>query len=369
MLPAADTMRILHVTPFYEPFWAYGGMARSSSALCRALVARGHEVTVATALLGEGVPREAVEGGVRVLRFPGPLAPARFLFPLAWGLRRFLGAELKSFDVVHLQGHRNGLAVAAWQAASSSRSPWLLQPAGTFPHHGQLTVVKSLFDSVVGNRLVKEAGALIAVSASEARDLPRPAQVIPNGVDACGSPPSKPPARDRPRLLFVGSDRPQKRGHLLVELLSRLPETELEFVGPLGPAFQRLFASMEGRVAFRGVRSGHDLAESYATADILVHPAVGEAFGLVPFEAALAGTAAVVSGGHGCGEWYGRAGGCVVPPDDVAALADAVRARLRDRRIAEQETRHVAEFTRIHLTWAAAAKAFESAYRELVERS
>jgi D-inositol-3-phosphate glycosyltransferase len=368
MLLSADTMRILHVTPFYEPFWAYGGMARSSSALCRALVARGHEVTVATALLGEGAPRDAVEGGVRVRRFPGPKAPARFLFPIAWGLRRFLGAELKSFDVVHLQGHRNGLAVAAWQALSSSLSPWLLQPAGTFPHHGQRTVVKSLFDRVLGNRLVNEAGALIAVSASEARDLPRPAQVIPNGVDACGSAPSKPPARDRPRLLFVGSDRLQKRGHLLVELLLRLPEVDLELVGPFGLAFPRLFASMAGRVSFRGVLSGDDLAQAYATADLLVHPAVGEAFGLIPFEAALAGTGAVVAGGHGCGEWYGRAGGCVVAPDDVAALADAVRARLRDRDLAAQEALQVAEFTRTHLTWAAAAKAFESAYRELLKR-
>lgn len=362
-------MRILHVTPFYEPFWAYGGMARSSSALCRALVARGHEVTVATALLGEDVPRKAVEGGVRILRFPGPLAPARFLFPLAWGLRRFLGAEIKSFDVVHLQGHRNGLAVAAWRAASSAGSPWLLQPAGTYPHHGQRTVLKSLFDRVVGTRMVEDADALVAVSASEARDLPRPARVIPNGVDACGSPPPKPAARDRPRLLFVGTERPQKRGHLLVELLALLPEADLEIVGPCGPAFQGLFASLEGRVRFRGVLSGDDLAAAYATADILVHPAVGEAFGLVPFEAALAGTAAVVSGGHGCGEWYGRAGGCVAPPDDVAALAEAVRERLRDRRLAEEEARRVAEFTREHLTWAAAAQAFESAYRELRERA
>ncbi|MBX7184215.1 MAG: glycosyltransferase family 4 protein [Vicinamibacteria bacterium] len=362
-------MRILHVTPFYEPFWAYGGMARSSASLCRALAARGHQVTVVTALLGEGVPREAEEENVRVLRFPGPALPARFLFPLARGLRRFLGAELKSFDVMHLQGHRNGLAVTAWKAATAARAPWLLQTAGTFPHHGQRAMAKSLFDRVVGNRLVRDAGALVAVSASEARDLPRPAQVIPNGVDACGSPSSKLPPSNRIRLLFVGNDRPQKRGHLLVELLARLPEADVELVGPLGPSFQRLFAAMKGRVAFRGVLSGDDLARAYASADILVHPAVGEAFGLVPFEAALAGTAAVVAGGHGCGEWYGRAGGCVVPPDDVSALADATRSRFRDRGLAEQEARSVADFARMHLTWSAAAQAFESAYRELAGRA
>ena len=82
-----QAMRILHVTPFYEPCWAYGGMARASAALCRALVARGHEVTVTTALLEEGVPPRRTEDGVRVLRFPGPRALARRLFPLARGLR------------------------------------------------------------------------------------------------------------------------------------------------------------------------------------------------------------------------------------------------------------------------------------------
>ena len=358
-------MRILHVTPFYEPFWAYGGMARASAALCRALAERGHAVTVATALLGEDAPREAVEGGVHVHRFPGPGTTARFLFPLARGFSRFLRARLGSFDIVHVQGHRNGLAVAAWRAVSAAGSPWLLSPAGTFPHHGQRTLLKSLFDRILGARMVNEAWALVAVSESEARDLPRPAQVIPNGVEACGTAPSKPPAGSRPRLLFVGSDRPQKRGHLLAPLLSMIPEADLDLVGSCGPAFGSLFASTENRVAVRGVLSGDDLAAAYAAADLLVHPAVGEAFGLVPFEAALAGTAAVVAGGHGCGEWYGRAGGCVAPPDDVAALAGAVRERLRNRELAAEEARQVAEFTKAHLTWAAAAKAFESAYQGL----
>ena len=104
---------------------------------------------------------------------------------------------------------------------------------------------------------------------------------------------------------------------------------------------------------------------TYAGADVVVHPAVGEAFGLVPFEAALAGTAAVVAGGHGCGEWYAHAGGCVIPPDDAAALAEAVGARLRDHELARHEARRVAAFARSRLTWAAAAAAYERVYEEI----
>ena len=100
---------------------------------------------------------------------------------------------------------------------------------------------------------------------------------------------------------------------------------------------------------------------------MVVHPAVGEAFGLVPFEAAFAGTAAVVAGGHGCGEWYGRAGGCVVPPDDLAALTNAVRVRLDDPGIAKREAQAVAEFARDQLTWDQTARAIESVYRDVRE--
>jgi glycosyltransferase involved in cell wall biosynthesis len=358
-------MRILHVTPFYEPFWAYGGMARASAALCRALAARGHNVTVATALLEEGVPLPGTEGGVRVLRFPGPRALARRLFPLARGFDRFLRAEVRSFDVVHLHGHRNGLAVTAARACASADRSWLFAPAGTYPHHGQYPFVKSVFDRLVGDRIVGGAKALVAVSESEARDLPRPARVIPNGVELLGPTPAKPASAARSRLLFVGSGRPQKRGHVLPRLLSALPDADLEIVGPADPSFRRLFVALGSRVTFRGVLSGGALAAAYAGADVVVHPAVGEAFGLVPFEAALAGTTAVVAGGHGCGEWYALAGGCVVPPDDDAALAAAVEYRLLDPRLASQEATRVAAFARDRLTWTTAAAAYERVYEEI----
>ena len=219
-------MKILHVTPFYEPFWAYGGMARGSAGLCRALVRRGHEVRVATALLEAGAPLEESVGGVAVRRFSGPALLRRWLIPWARGLRGFLRRELERFDVVHLHGHRNGLAVTTARALAESGRSWVLQPSGTYPHHGQYGTVKTLFDRVAGDRIVLGASRLVAVSGCEARDLPRPAQVVPNGVEPCGAAPvpaKTGPARAGPVVLFVGTDRPQKRGHLLPRLLEALP--------------------------------------------------------------------------------------------------------------------------------------------------
>ena len=154
---------------------------------------------------------------------------------------------------------------------------------------------------------------------------------------------------------------------MLPQLLEAIPEADLHLVGRFRPRFLRRFAPFGNRTTARGVLAGDALAAAYADADVVVHPAVGEAFGLVPFEAAFAGTAAVVAGGHGCGEWYGRAGGCVVPPDDPAALAAAVRARLADPGTAGREAEAVAAFARRQLTWDQAALAMESVYHSVRE--
>ena len=52
-------MRVLHVTPFYPPAPGRGGMARAAGALCPALAARGHQVTV-FACADSDVPCELV---------------------------------------------------------------------------------------------------------------------------------------------------------------------------------------------------------------------------------------------------------------------------------------------------------------------
>jgi len=42
------TLRILHVVPYYDQAWAYGGIPRLVTTMTRALARRGHHVTVCT---------------------------------------------------------------------------------------------------------------------------------------------------------------------------------------------------------------------------------------------------------------------------------------------------------------------------------
>jgi glycosyltransferase involved in cell wall biosynthesis len=364
-MPARAGLRILHVTPFYEPAWGHGGIARASAALCRELARRGHDVTVVTAQLDPAHAPDERDGGVRVRRLAGPAFLARRLLPWGRGLRGFIESLPAPVDLAHLHGHRSGVAVAARRLLAAAELPWVLSAHGTYPHHGQHRRAKQLFDRLLGEAVVSGARALIAVSEAEARELPRAARVIPNGVlapaDVAGVP------REPNRLLFVGTDRPQKRARALPGLLASLPDARLTLVGSFAASFRDRLAAFGPRVEFTGVLPPATLGRVCAGASVLVHPAVGEAFGLVPFEAALCGTPAVVAGGHGCGEWFGRAGGCVVAPDDAAALAAAVSRRLAEPALGLAEARAVAAFARRELTWTSVAARVEDLYREVLD--
>jgi glycosyltransferase involved in cell wall biosynthesis len=146
-------------------------------------------------------------------------------------------------------------------------------------------------------------------------------------------------------LLAVAAVIPGKGHDVLVDALAPLANLpwSCECVGSLerDPAFVRrlrhrvLEGGMNGRVRFSGPQAGHDLARSYAAADVLVLPSHAETYGMVIAEALAHGlpvVAADVGGvpealGHGSG---GTRPGLLVPAGDPAALRGALRAWLED---------------------------------------
>ena len=346
-------------------------MARAAGELCQALAGLGHEVTVFTSSTAKAV-REERRGAVRVRRFPGPRWPAEWLVPFARGIEEAIAAEAGAFDLAHLHGHRSGIVRQAAAALRRAGVAWVLQPHGTFPHHGQQRLAKAVWDAF-GMEVVTRARALLALSDAEAGDLPAPAVVVGSGVSLPGvdqplgrRAPAQRVAAARPRLLFIGSDAPQKRGRTLVDLMRALPEADLDLVGPMGRRFVDAFDALAGRLTVHGVLEDDALLTLLKSGDLLVHPAAGEAFGMVPFEASLAGTGVVVAGGHGCGEWFARAGGCVVPPDHPASLVREVRRRITDLALGRAEAAAVASFCGRELTWPQVAARVGAVYATVV---
>ena len=87
--------------------------------------------------------------------------------------------------------------------------------------------------------------------------------------------------------------------------------------------------------AFSGLRIGDDLARAYAAADVLVLASRAETYGMVVTEALARGLPVIATAVGGLPEALGRTDdgrrpGLLVPPEDSAALAAALRGWLVD---------------------------------------
>lgn len=169
------------------------------------------------------------------------------------------------------------------------------------------------------------------------------------------------------RLLCVGSLTPTKGQDLLVEALAAMgdpgvPDWTCELVGslrrhPAHVAAVQLAVRRHGlseRVRITGPRTGSELADSYAAADLVVLPSRAEAFGMVLVEALARGIPVIATDVGGVPEALGRdrrgrIPGILVPPGDPHALADALRTWFVEPALRE-ELRGAARSRRAELT-------------------
>ena len=150
-----------------------------------------------------------------------------------------------------------------------------------------------------------------------------------------GPAPAPRPAADSPRLLAVAMMRPGDKLESYRRLaagLAHLPGAwRLDVIGD-GEAereVRALFASLGGRVAFRGrIDDPARLRAAYGAADLMVWPGVGEGVGMAVLEAQAAGLP-VVSEDHAAQRDLVE--GPLVPPGDPAAFARAIEAALAER--------------------------------------
>jgi len=183
---------------------------------------------------------------------------------------------------------------------------------------------------------------------------------VPNAVALDRFPRAVSPAPARPTdpavphtVLTVARLDPQKGLHDLVAAAALVPEARVMVVGegPERPALETEIArlGLGDRVHLLGFRS--DVPDLLAASDLFVLPSLFEGLPLSILEAMAAGKPVVATAIGGNDEAVvDGATGLLVPPGDPQALADAIRALLRDperrRRLGEAGRRRAeAEFS------------------------
>ena len=355
------SLHILHVAPYYEQAWAYGGIPRLTTTMTRALARRGHQVTVCTTDVRDAHTRAASSTpnghGVNVKLFPNISNSIayhlQFFIPV--GLRRFMRRSAPQFDIAHIHACHNLPGVIAAHELSRAGVPYVVSPNGTALPIERRIVAKHLFAWSAGRALLPRAARIVAVSEAEVKQLrsiglPQSSiTAIPNPIDEAEFSRSLDGRSFRVRMrlenvpivLFLGKLTPRKGVEDLVHAFAAMPPSDVRLVvagNDMGSA-----ASLESlvrrlglttRVIRAGLLTGTDRLDAMAAANVVVYPSRDEIFGLVPLEALLCGTPVVVCNDSGCGEVIsGTGGGLVVPPGDITGLSAAIETIL-----ANQET-------------------------------
>jgi glycosyltransferase involved in cell wall biosynthesis len=135
----------------------------------------------------------------------------------------------------------------------------------------------------------------------------------------------------------------------MAEVLREHPDTHLVIcgTGALLPELQAVArsAGVEGHVTFTGLVDNARVARYCAAADLFVLPSLLEALPTVAVEALACGTPVISSDNPGGVELHGVFGDdvAVVPKEQSAALAAAIRAALRQKRRTRPSTQAIVE--------------------------
>lgn len=321
------------MTPGYYP--VIGGVERHVEALSERLVARGHDVTVATMQpRGERLAGETYRG-VDIRRFDSRGVGDAYRVPLA--LPGFLRAGRNLWDVVHVHNYHAGLIPLV---ALAKVHPFVVTTHLNDVPHSAIAGLLHVPYSRIGRWAVAKADTVICVTEAERRRVVErlgvPVErivVIPNGVNealvAAGNDAGE---RDTHLLLSVGRLQPYKRVEDAISIVAELGAPyRLAVVGdgPQREALEQQAAALgvAGRVTFAGKASDDELVGWYRRAGIVLSLSEAEAFGMTVLEGVAAGAQVVASDIPAFRDLAGQFPMCVtvVPRRDPAAGAEAVR--------------------------------------------
>ena len=316
-------MKALHVIPAVAA--RYGGPSQAVFEMCRALRATGTKILIATTD-ADGPDRIPASYGQEI-EFQGQHS---IFFPKQWSeafkysrpLARWLAANVKNFDVVHIHAVFSHSCLAAAAAARFRNIPYIVRPLGTLDpwSMGQKQFRKRAMWRLGIGRMLKEAAAL-HYTATDEKNLAEQSLglqrgiVIPLGIDPAYFDLPEPDRifrdkypllGDAPYILALCRLHPKKGLELLIDTfldLARRTENNKWKLVLAGDGEQGYVESLKTRanrggsdsVIFTGWLAGDEKRSALQNASLLALPSHQENFGLCVVEAMACGVPVLIS--------------------------------------------------------------------------
>ncbi len=301
---------IAMITASFHPY--VGGTEKQARELSRALVEKGHRVTVLTRRR-PGLPAEESLSGIRVLRLCTAGSGAIDSLTFLASLTRHLALRGGDYDALHV--HLASSPAVPALVLGRLRGQGVLVKLGGGRGIGEVAVSRKTW---LGRLKLRALGLLrprlVAVDKGLAEELRGygleglDVTVVPNGVDAKVYAPVSPEAKaalrralglpEGPLILYAGRLSWEKRLGLFLEAFAAAPPAASFVMLGEGPEETALRSQvkglgLEGRVRFLGARQ--DVAAFYQAADLFVLPSVSEGLPNAVLEAMSSGLVVLAS--------------------------------------------------------------------------
>ena len=345
-------MKILIVLTYYSP--NISGLTIYAELLAKALVQRGHQVTVLTSCHEKNLPLSEIIDNVKIIRAPVLMKISKGVIMPTFGL---LAAQLiKENDVVQLHLPQFDSAIVASVARLLNKPVVityhcdLIMPPGLIPWLANQTVLlMNRIAAAFSDRIVTYTedyannSEFLQKFKRKLRIISPPVQLPRVTNDEVEQYKIKTnPKGKHPVIGMAVRFATEKGVEILLDAMPKIiehyPNVQLQFSGPyknirgeeqyIDRLMPRIRAyEKSGNWIFLGPQVHKDMALFYSNIDALILPSLNstEAFGLVQIEAMVSGSPVVASALPGVRQPVLRHKmGKIVPIGDAAALADAL---------------------------------------------
>jgi glycosyltransferase involved in cell wall biosynthesis len=358
-------LRVLHVIPSVSE--RHGGPSYAVRAIVRALTERGVDVLIATtdadgngSRLNVALGSPVVRNGLTYIFFRRDLR----LYNVSTGLWRWVDANIRAFDLVHIHALFSFSSTVAARAARKHAIPYIIRPLGVLNRWGmenRRRFVKGLSFRLIENPILKNSAAIHYTSRAEQHEAeicdPRiashPSAIIPLPVVAPANVSADtfvqrfPAAQGKQLILYLSRIHPKKGVELLLQAFSSIASSELSALLVLageGPAEyismlrqQVSHLDLSDRVIWPGFLAGDDKAAAFAAASVFVLPSFSENFGVAAAEALAAGVPTVITEDVAIAEYVRQPNAALI----VQATVDAVRNGIAELLTSPEKRREI----------------------------